>query len=240
MARKWLALLALLVVMASGCTGEQRGTEMETSGSVNINDQALSYMEEKYGEPFAYVRPAGDSMSGAHQLMVSCESLPGREIQVEIADFRSDNPAFMDNYLAIKYEADTRAFLQDCAESAFGNAETFYSAADGGQSSVLSGDADFVTYLADQRISLNATVEVNGSGTDTATLEAKSIQLGQQAAAYGSRIYLTVIAVSGEEFGLLNMGELNQKVTQNDFIYCSRVSNFYGEIAVEQAGRNQA
>ena len=179
-------------------------------------------------------------MSGTHKLMVSCGSLPEREIQVEIADFRSDKPVFMDNYLAVKYEADTREFLKNCAESVFGTAEVFYSAADGGQSSTLSGDADFVTYLADQRVSLNATVEVNGSGTDTATLEAKSVQLGQLATGHGSRIYLTVLAVSREKFGLLNAGDLNRTVSKNDFIYCSRVSNFYGEISVERVGRNQA
>lgn len=237
MARRWLALLALLVVMASGCAGERKGADVEKRG--NINDLALSCMEEKYGEPFAYVRPAGDSMSGTRKLMVSCESLPEREIQVEIADFRSGNPVFMDNYLAVKYEADTRAFLKDCAESAFGTAEVFYSAADGGQSSALSGDADFVTYLADQRVSLNATVEVDGSGTGEADLEAKSIQLGQLAAGHGSRIYLTVLAVPHEKFGLLNAGDLNRTVSQNDFIYCCRVSNFYGEISVERVGRNQ-
>ena len=237
MARKWVTLLATLFIIAAlcGCSEDRQEEGMEKSG--NIIDQALSYMEEKYGESFTYVRPAGDSFSGTYMLMVSCESLPEREIQVEIADFQSDNPVFMDNYLALKYEADTRSFLQTCAEEAFGRAEVFYSAANGGQSASLPGDASFSAYLEDRRVSLTATVEVDGSGTDNVDFEARCVRLGKLATERGLRVYLTVIAVSNEEFGLLDMSEINRKILGEDFIYCNWVSNFDAEIDVEQAGK---
>lgn len=234
MARKLALLLALLFVVAGGCgcTGERQEEDM----SVNINEQALSYMEEKYGEPFLYARATGDSMSGTHTLMVSCESLPGREIQVEIANFRSENPVFMDNYLAIKYEADTRSFLRTCAENAFGNAEVFYSASAEGQSASLPSDADFYEYLADRRASLNATVEVNGTGIDPAELDKQCYEFGALVSRNGSKFYLTVVGVSSEEFGALDERDVHLIIGRETFLYCGWVSNFDEEIKVVRDG----
>jgi len=105
-------LCAALLLGGSGCI--QNGTTQ------NINVVALAYMEKKYRENFEYAFPYGDSMTGTHQLLVTCASFPEQNILVRIENYRREDKVFLDNYVAVKYREETIGFLQDCANQVFG------------------------------------------------------------------------------------------------------------------------
>ena len=198
-------------------------------GRVNINNQALAYMEAKYGEPFTYVGAAGDSLSDTHKLLVSCQSMPEKKVLVEIEQFRSENPVFMDNLLAVKYEQKTRDFLLECAVHVYGEADVFYTATEEGQSPKLSGDASFSEFLADTRVPLIAAIEIKDSSR---TSDTQSEELGRLLSASGANIYITLVAVDDNEFGTLDREALNEKRGSN---YCVRISNLDGNIQIKKA-----
>ena len=78
------AMLAAILTMGGyGCMEAEKNNEYsEYRGTF---DGALEYMEQRYGEKFTYVKTHGSFMSYTHRgIMVSCESLPGKEIYVSI------------------------------------------------------------------------------------------------------------------------------------------------------------
>ncbi|MCL2815243.1 MAG: hypothetical protein FWD23_11645, partial [Oscillospiraceae bacterium] len=51
----------------------------------DANEGALTYMEEKYGEKFEYIKSHGWLMSTKSRgILVSCETYPGKEIYISI------------------------------------------------------------------------------------------------------------------------------------------------------------
>ncbi|MDE5590689.1 MAG: hypothetical protein K2J60_16375 [Acetatifactor sp.] len=138
-------VMILFVVLSLGGTG---CTQKEPRQ--NSNDAALQYMEQKYGEKFEYVAPWGDSMTGNHELLVSCESLTGKDILVKISNYKSENRVFQDNYLAVKYCEETVGFLSQCANEVFGDSKIDYNVAKHALSPELPADASFEEYFADE------------------------------------------------------------------------------------------
>ena len=126
----------------------------------SVTDAALEYMEKKYGEPFTYAAPWGESYSGTHQLMVTCESLTGR-VLVEIENYREEGEVFRDNYIAVKYAQETLDLFQSYVDQEFGEGRVFYEVNPRGLSEDLPADATLEEYLADSRAPLAKFVEVS-------------------------------------------------------------------------------
>ena len=79
-----------------------------TFGGGDTNKRALEYMEKKYGEKFEYIKPGGGGyLTNVRTILVSCESLPGKEIVLVIlkdgkGERYKDN--YKDNYFAGQVE----------------------------------------------------------------------------------------------------------------------------------------
>lgn len=218
------ALVMILAGGASGCMGERKQ---------NSNEAALAYMEQKYGEPFEYAGSWGNSLSGTHELLVRCDSLQDA-VLVEIENYRSDDPVFRDNYLAVKYEGETRAFLEQCALSVFGEAAVYYSAIRTGLSEDLAADASFEEYLADTRAPLSILVEVP-AGSFSSDDQARA--LGEAVAAAGCHFRLTLMVVEEGVYGTLDREALSEKIGLRDFVHCAEVRSLGSGLTVNWLGR---
>ena len=111
-----LTCLSLLVLSLYGCVFR------------NPNREALTYMEKKYGEKFSYIGPHGSTNgSKTSSILVSCESLPGKEILVTYTRLDGGGFEFHDNYMAYYFEDDVRDLLEETAEKIYGECKAFYS-----------------------------------------------------------------------------------------------------------------
>lgn len=175
----------------------------------NINDSAIAYMENKYGEKFEYAGAWGNSMSTTHELLVTCGSFPGQQILVQIENYRDDNKVFLDNYLAVKYKDETFAFFKNCASRTFGDAKVFYDVVMNGLSAQLPASASFNEYIADTRVLLPVMVGVKKSSFST---KENAESVGNLAAEKGTNFILSIVFVDDEEYETINESALGDAV----------------------------
>ncbi len=82
-------------------------------------DKMVEYMNAKYDDRFEYAAPFGGGVGAATaQITVSSEKLPGAQIWVEYYE-KDGKEFFADNYIAYKYEQQTREALAQLLESIF-------------------------------------------------------------------------------------------------------------------------
>ena len=197
----------------------------------DINDVALTYMEQKYGEKFEYAAPQSDVLAGTHEFWATCDSLPGRKVIVQIENYRSDtNKIFRDNYIAIKYEDESAEFFRNCATNVFGEAEVFYEVANGGQSAELPADATLEEYLADTRVPFVIMIEVKES--DFLSKE-QAGQVGESIAESGADFFLTLVVVEDSVYGTFTRKTLNEQIPLRQFIECASVTKLNDEITTD-------
>jgi hypothetical protein len=196
----------------------------------NINDVALSYMEQKYNEKFEYSAPYGNSMTGTHQLLVQCAGYPGENILVRIENYKHEEErVFLDNYLAVKYRKDTTAFLLSCANQVFGESTVFYDVANQGLSPDLPVSATLNEFLADTRVPLNIMIEVKVSNF---TSESQAQLVAERIAAYGTYYYLSIVILDDSVYGTHNNKTLEARMATDDFIYCAKITRLDDEIQI--------
>ena len=203
----------------------------------SINEEALAYMEQKYGEPFQYAEAWGNSMSGTHELLVSCASLPDELILVEVRNFRKENKEFRDNYIAVKYKQETTDFLQDCASSVFGEANVYYEEERAGLSADLPADASFADFMTDKNIPWVVLIEIRENNF---TSEDQVEQLAKHISASGPLYYLTVVVTAQEEYGTFDRKELRTKISLGDFIRCAQVRSTGGDKQITWTERSNS
>lgn len=92
----------------------------------NVNEIALEYLEEKYGEKFEYCAPAGSSYTGTRTFLATCESFGDYRVLVQIENFRDrENMVIRDNYIAVKYKDEVEEFFKQAADEVFGSSKVF-------------------------------------------------------------------------------------------------------------------
>ena len=91
-----------------------------SKGQQSINSDVLVHLEQKYGKKFEYLAPWGSSYTtpGMRQILVSCDSLPGREILIVITG-TDDAVTYRDNYMDFLYESRTLDFIKQVADCYF-------------------------------------------------------------------------------------------------------------------------
>jgi hypothetical protein len=193
-------------------------------------------MEQKYGEKFEYVAPWGNSMTGTHELLVGCDSFPGRDILVQIENYRQEDKIFSDNYLAVKYYGDTVDFFENCASRVFGEAKVFYDVSKQGLSPDLPANATFREYLADTNGFMSLYIAVRESSflskeqvrevTDTLLADCKAGYLG-----------LILVGVGDSEYETLDDAWLREQIVSRDFAYCARITRENGSVRTEWLGK---
>lgn len=130
----------------------------------DVNELALEYLEQKYGEKFEYYAPAGSSYTGTRTFLATCESFGDRRILVQITNFRDeDNRVILDNYIAVKYEEEVRNFFKKTTDDVFGSSKIFYDASGRVLSPDLSSDASLEEYYNCREGMINAVIAVNES-----------------------------------------------------------------------------
>jgi len=96
-------LCAMVMLGGSGCIK-------------NPSALAVKYMENKYGEKFESIRSTGSHLTPANQRreLVSCESLPGKNILVVITS-EGGVDTYADNYMEYYFESQTADYLDQIA-----------------------------------------------------------------------------------------------------------------------------
>lgn len=194
----------------------------------NINTVALEYMEQKYGEPFEYVGPWGNSMSGTHELLARCDSLQ-EPVLVEIENYREDDKVFRDNYIAVKYKQQTADLLQECAESVFGEANVYYEVRKIVMSDGITADATFEDYLADTSGPLAAFIEVKGSSFSDRS-EAELI--GRSILEHIASFDVMLVAIEDSVYGTLDRDGIKDRITHREFEQCAEIYSTKSEVQV--------
>lgn len=195
------AIVAAIMLGGTGCTMNR----LYKDNRLAI-ERGLKYMQEKYGEEFTRVAPYGDSMSGTKEFLVTCASLPGEEILVQIENYRTDDPIFRDNYLAVKYRSQVIDILKKSAAVQGANVNVHYEVRMDGQSENLSANATFEEFLLDGRAQTVAMIEMKASEyVDRAQIE----RIGQGCTTNNSNMNLLIVVVDDEVFGTMNRSELN-------------------------------
>lgn len=186
----------------------------------NSVEAALQYMEQKYGEKFEYVQPWGNSMSGDHELIVTCESLAGRHILVKINNYKDENRVFQDNYLAVKYYEETVNFLKQCANEVFGDSRVYYKPARKALSAGLSADASFEEYFADEAGFTSAYIVVKASSF-TAKEQAANVMDPILSAHGGWYLSIKLVVVDDAEYESLDEGTLKDIIAASQYVHCA-------------------
>lgn len=209
----------------------QKEPTQESRGQ-NSNDAALEYMEQKYGEKFEYVAPWGNSMSGDHELIVTCESLAGKDILVKISSYRDEDRVFQDNYLAVKYGEETASFLNQCANEVFGESKVYYNVAKRALSIGLSADASFEEYLADEAGHLSAYIAVRASSF-TAKEQAAKVTDSILSACGAGYLSIMLTVVEDVEYESLDEDMLEEKIVLRKFVHCARLTKENDDVQLE-------
>ena len=100
-----LMLLAVVIAGVSGCM------EKET-----LEEQMVSYMEEKYGDSFSYVRPWGSSLGQKHICRVlQSDRYPGQDVLVSCSG-EDGKMVFHDSYPALEFQPLAAEKMQEACE----------------------------------------------------------------------------------------------------------------------------
>ena len=150
-------MIAAIMITITGCSNP-----FKPSGE-GVNEMALEYLEEKYGEKFEYAAPTGASYTGTRSFLAKCESFGENRVLVEIENFKDEeNRVIRDNYLAVKYEDEMSDYLSDLANEQFGECKVWHgnnhtSSAD------LPANASFDEFLKDPNNQLYGWIVVKKS-----------------------------------------------------------------------------
>lgn len=217
-----ITIALIIIIGGTGC--------MFKYPAENINDLAIEYMENKYGEKFEYFAPYGDSITGTHQLLVTCDSYPEQGILVRIENYRKkEERVFRDNYLAVKYKGDTTEFIKRCAEEVFTEANIYYDVSNQVLSADLPANASFEEYVSDASLLLQMVIEVESGHYSS---ERQIDTLAELVSASVSRFNIPVIVVEDEEFGQFSKKELGKKIAYGHYARCAEITKLSDEIII--------
>ena len=145
-------LMTIIMMGVCGCMQQQK---------LSIDD-CLKYMKTKYGEDFTYLEPYDDFQPTARTLKiyVQSERYPDSKIMVIEEKDKDGNRLFHDNFVAIKYEQDTRELLTDVAVQVYGECRVIYSAYgyDGYLPDSFDNATTFADYIAARKSNICVTI----------------------------------------------------------------------------------
>jgi len=194
----------------------------------SVNDLALAYMEEKYGEPFTYFAPWGSSYTGTREFLATCQSLPGHTILVQVKDFQGENPVYRDNYLAVKYQEDTAAFFRTEAEKVLGQVNVFYEASKFSLTGALPEEPSFDAFYADKGTVIDVLLELEAAPSRE-QVETFTAALGESS----GQITLTLVAPGAATFGTLSRKELNQLAYRGEADFTAAIRTRGGSFIID-------
>jgi hypothetical protein len=210
MVKKLVFTAMIHAVLLGGCTT----MEIQQSNQ-SLREEILAHLQEKYGEEFIYVGPWGTTFSPGKQMIVATADKPERHIIVDAAD---DGSIVRDNYLAMKFENETRAVFTEIAARVFGEVRLFYTPPTASQSIDISPDASLELFLADTEAWHPVLVVVSKNHFVS---KEQAQEAAQQYAATGGYFFLTVLVVENDAYENDELEQFNDRITQNNFIHCA-------------------
>lgn len=213
-------LIILSIMSLSGCSPYPNKSKDEP----NITEQALSYMENKYGETFEYAAPWGNSMSGDHSMLVACDSFPDKCVLVGVIDYKTEDKEFRDNYIALKYEDETRRFLESNTSTIFEDYRVYYDTMRQTLSTDISADASFDEYLNDKECRIATYIVTNKSGFNTKE-EVENMVNGILDKFGGRYLSVIVVVLSDEKYEVcIDRENVADAIVERKFEYCYRLT----------------
>lgn len=125
-------------------------------------------MEQKYDEKFEYVKSWGSSYTtpGKRKILVSCDSLLGKEILVVINSNGKDE-SYSDNYMDFYYESQTSNYINQIARNYFEDFTVKINIASTPSSEGVSPKIEFNDYIHNENHFVSAHIDINNSDKDT-------------------------------------------------------------------------
>lgn len=213
--RKAVIVFIVLGVLLIGCCGCIKNDISKENNKKNINDVALEYMEQKYGERFEYVTLWGVSYANKDitQMLVKSSSMPD-EILVEVK--KSENEyTFSDNYLAVKFKKEMCESIQLAAGSTFDKSLVFYDVLIQTLSPKLSADASFEEYSTDALSGISATVVVSSEIFEEPLVKNFAKKISES----GIGALIRFVVVDAEQYYSLNSVNIDEIIGQEKYLY---------------------
>lgn len=192
--RKSLLFLSVLMCFSvlTGC------------GASEAEQAAMDKMSADYSDTFSYEKREGDGF------LVKSDALDA-DVYVE----QADDGEYHDNYLAVKYEDETKSYIEDCVAQFYDNAIVHFEAPQTGLTGGLSADADFASYMADSGAILTGVIELRDS--DYLTQFDVSRMAGAMAM-YGTSFDFDFVVLSDDVFDTLSVDEIRERIESGDVV----------------------
>lgn len=150
-------LIVTILIEGTGCMFDNKPKQ-------DVNELALEYLEQKYGEKFEYYAPAGMSYTGTRRFLAKCETFGDERIAVQIDDYKSENRKFRDDYIARKYANQLFDYIEQTVKKQFDEAKVVSCWGTGNAlSPALPADATFEEYMLEPEGRLVANIVVKKS-----------------------------------------------------------------------------
>jgi hypothetical protein len=152
--RRLLVLLLIITILGiAGCTSRDRPKNI---------DEILESMENKYGEKFEYIYSLEDSAAeGTSAYLVKCDSLPGKDILVNVTNSENGSYSYTDNYIDHFFEKDLLDRINEACSAVYGNFKVFYDASNSHLSEETELPTSFEEYMSSRKTKVVITIILN-------------------------------------------------------------------------------
>ena len=225
--------ILLLAILFSTFLIGGTGCMLDNKPKQDVNDLALEYLEQKYGEKFEYAAPAGMSYTGTRTFLATCESFGDRRILVQITNFRDEeNREILDNYITVKYEEEVRKFFKSAADDIFGSSKVFYDASGRVLSPDLPSDASLEEYYNCREGMINAVIALNESDyKDSEQIRLLSDKISNNFLC--DELSILILVVDNDAFKSADESELREMCVTKSSLTYARLERYNGETKLD-------
>lgn len=200
----------------------------------NVNELALEFLEQKYGEKFEYSAPTGASYTGTRSFFATCESFGDHAVVVQIENYKDrENRVIRDNYIAVKYEDKVREFFKQISDEEFGSSKIFYNASGRVLSSELSSNASLEEYFSSRDGMITAVISLPESGYENFE-QIKRLYEKISNTIFCDEVSVLIIVVDDDIFGSADEDELRNLFIAESGVAQARLDRYDGETKLDR------
>ena len=222
-------LIAAILIVCTGCD------IFDNEPKVNVNELALEYMEQKYGEKFEYKAPAGSSYTGNRTFLATCESFGDETVVVQVENYKTDERTFRDNYLAIKYADRMFDYLSQIVNNQFDESKLYYAPTGKPLSADLPADATFEEYLMDSSDTINAFAVVKESDFNDMKQLSEVMETITSDCAAGS-MSIVVLVIEDSKYIDCNLSKARDYSMRENYIAKGEIFRANGKTSIDYYG----
>lgn len=201
--------------------------EQNVTSKQNVNDLALDYLADKYGEEFKYYAPDGSSYTGTRTFLATCESLGDFKVLVQIENYKNEDRVISDNYLSGKYKEETYSYFKSIVDEVFSDNKVYYEPFSKALSADLSADSTFEEYLADVNGAFSVVIVTNQSNcSDKAQLTEVIDKFSSSVPA--SLLSILLVVVTDAEYEDINEDKARSIAVYEKYVCCAKLTRSNG------------